>query len=133
MSAGLGREDIRALLDDLSEELAARGARAELFRCDVCGGCGCGVRGVRGAGCGCWLTGPLAENSVVIMSRSLASSWISSSVGDRLITSVTAQVTMVIPTSRGTRNDPPPTPLMADIEPMADIELMDTLIAAIPV
>ena len=24
MSAGLGREDIRALLDDLSEELAAR-------------------------------------------------------------------------------------------------------------
>ena len=31
MSAGLGREDIRALLDDLSAELAARGARAELF------------------------------------------------------------------------------------------------------
>ena len=31
MSAGLGREDIRALLDDLSQELAARGARAELF------------------------------------------------------------------------------------------------------
>jgi Nucleotidyltransferase of unknown function (DUF6036) len=31
MSVGLGREDIRALLDDLSEELAARGARAELF------------------------------------------------------------------------------------------------------
>jgi len=31
MSAGLGREDIRALLDDLSRELAARGARAELF------------------------------------------------------------------------------------------------------
>ena len=28
---GLGREDIRALLDDLSAELAARGARAELF------------------------------------------------------------------------------------------------------
>lgn len=27
----LGREDIRALLDDLSAELAARGARAELF------------------------------------------------------------------------------------------------------
>jgi hypothetical protein len=31
MSAGLGREDIRVLLDDLSAELAARGARAELF------------------------------------------------------------------------------------------------------
>ena len=31
MSTGLGREDIRALLDDLSEELAARGARAESF------------------------------------------------------------------------------------------------------
>jgi hypothetical protein len=31
MSVGLGREDIRALLDDLSAELAARGARAELF------------------------------------------------------------------------------------------------------
>jgi hypothetical protein len=31
MRAGLGREDIRALLDDLSGELAARGARAELF------------------------------------------------------------------------------------------------------
>jgi hypothetical protein len=31
MSGGLGREDIRALLDDLSQELAARGARAELF------------------------------------------------------------------------------------------------------
>ena len=31
MSAGLGREDIRALLDDLSAELAARGARAEIF------------------------------------------------------------------------------------------------------
>ena len=31
MSTGLGREDIRALLDDLSVELAARGARAELF------------------------------------------------------------------------------------------------------
>ncbi len=31
MRAGLGREDIRALLDDLSAELAARGARAELF------------------------------------------------------------------------------------------------------
>jgi hypothetical protein len=30
-STGLGREDIRALLDDLSAELAARGARAELF------------------------------------------------------------------------------------------------------
>jgi hypothetical protein len=30
MSTGLGREDIRALLDDLSAELAARGARAEL-------------------------------------------------------------------------------------------------------
>jgi hypothetical protein len=27
MSPGLGREDIRALLDDLSQELAARGAR----------------------------------------------------------------------------------------------------------
>src|SRR5271154_7607327 len=31
MSTGLGREDIRVLLDDLSAELAARGARAELF------------------------------------------------------------------------------------------------------
>jgi hypothetical protein len=31
MNTGLGREDIRALLDDLSAELAARGARAELF------------------------------------------------------------------------------------------------------
>jgi len=31
MSTGLGREDIRALLDGLSAELAARGARAELF------------------------------------------------------------------------------------------------------
>ena len=31
MSTGLGREDIRALLDDLSAELAARGARAEIF------------------------------------------------------------------------------------------------------
>jgi Nucleotidyltransferase of unknown function (DUF6036) len=31
MSAGLGRDDIRALLDDLSAELAARGARADLF------------------------------------------------------------------------------------------------------
>jgi hypothetical protein len=31
MSTGLGREDIRGLLDDLSAELAARGARAELF------------------------------------------------------------------------------------------------------
>jgi methylmalonyl-CoA mutase cobalamin-binding subunit len=31
MRAGLGREEIRALLDDLSAELAARGARAELF------------------------------------------------------------------------------------------------------
>jgi methylmalonyl-CoA mutase cobalamin-binding subunit len=31
MSTGLGREDIRELLDDLSRELAARGARAELF------------------------------------------------------------------------------------------------------
>ena len=31
MNTGLGREDIRALLDDLSAELAARGARAELI------------------------------------------------------------------------------------------------------
>jgi hypothetical protein len=31
MTVGLGREDIRALLDDLSEELASRGAKAELF------------------------------------------------------------------------------------------------------
>jgi hypothetical protein len=31
MSTSLGREDIRALLDDLSAELTARGARAELF------------------------------------------------------------------------------------------------------
>jgi hypothetical protein len=31
MSPGLGRDDIRALLDGLSAELAARGARAELF------------------------------------------------------------------------------------------------------
>jgi hypothetical protein len=31
MSTGLGREDIRALLDDLSRELAAGGTRAELF------------------------------------------------------------------------------------------------------
>ena len=31
MSTGLGREDTRALLDDLSGELAARGARAEHF------------------------------------------------------------------------------------------------------
>ncbi|MBO0803073.1 MAG: hypothetical protein J2P25_08365 [Nocardiopsaceae bacterium] len=31
MSAGLGREDIRTLLDDLSQELEARGVRAELF------------------------------------------------------------------------------------------------------
>lgn len=31
MSVGLGREDIRALLDDLSEELSARGVRADLF------------------------------------------------------------------------------------------------------
>ena len=30
-SAGLGREDIRALLDDLSAELAVRGANAELI------------------------------------------------------------------------------------------------------
>lgn len=29
--AGLGRDDIRGLLDDLSAELAARGARADLF------------------------------------------------------------------------------------------------------
>jgi len=34
MSAGLGREDIRALLDDLSQELAARGSKAELFLVD---------------------------------------------------------------------------------------------------
>jgi hypothetical protein len=68
-----------------------------------------------------------AENSVAILSRSLASSWISSSVGDRLITSVTTNVTMVIPTSSGTRNATPVLPLMADIEPM------DTRIAAIPV
>jgi hypothetical protein len=32
MSAGLGREDIRALLDDLSAELEARGARAAARR-----------------------------------------------------------------------------------------------------
>ena len=31
MRPGLGREDICALLDDLSQELAARGAKAELF------------------------------------------------------------------------------------------------------
>jgi hypothetical protein len=31
MSTGLGREDIRALLDELSAELSARGTRAELF------------------------------------------------------------------------------------------------------
>lgn len=31
MSVGLGRNDIRALLDDLSQELAAREARADLF------------------------------------------------------------------------------------------------------
>jgi Nucleotidyltransferase of unknown function (DUF6036) len=31
MSPGLGRDDIRTLLDELSAELAARGARAELF------------------------------------------------------------------------------------------------------
>jgi Nucleotidyltransferase of unknown function (DUF6036) len=31
MSPGLGREDIRTLLDDLSQELAARRAKAELF------------------------------------------------------------------------------------------------------
>jgi hypothetical protein len=31
MSTGLGREDIRALLDELSAELSSRGARAELF------------------------------------------------------------------------------------------------------
>lgn len=31
MRAGLGRDEIRVLLDDLSAELAARGARAELF------------------------------------------------------------------------------------------------------
>lgn len=31
MSAWLGREDIRALFDDLSAELAKRGARADLF------------------------------------------------------------------------------------------------------
>ncbi len=31
MSVGLGREQIRMLLDDLSTELAARGARADLF------------------------------------------------------------------------------------------------------
>jgi hypothetical protein len=61
------------------------------------------------------------------MSRSLASSWISSSVGDRLITSVTTKVTIMIPTSSGTRNDAPAVPLMADIEPV------DTRIAAIPV
>ena len=29
MSTGLGREDIRALLDDLSAELAARGAMSQ--------------------------------------------------------------------------------------------------------
>lgn len=31
MSAGLGREDIRSLFDELSAELAARGARADVF------------------------------------------------------------------------------------------------------
>jgi hypothetical protein len=31
MSAGLGRDDIRGLLDDLNDELAVRGARADLF------------------------------------------------------------------------------------------------------
>jgi uncharacterized nucleotidyltransferase DUF6036 len=31
MSAGLGREDMRTLPDDLSAELAARSARAEFF------------------------------------------------------------------------------------------------------
>ena len=72
-------------------------------------GCGCG----RGAGRDCWPTGSLAENSVAILSRSTASSWISSSLGDRLITSVRMKVTMVIPTSSGTRNDAAVLPLMA--------------------
>src|SRR5688572_16504250 len=31
MSVGLDRDDIRVLLDDLSAELAARGAKADLF------------------------------------------------------------------------------------------------------
>jgi hypothetical protein len=31
VSVGLGRDDIRGLLDDLSDELASRGARADLF------------------------------------------------------------------------------------------------------
>lgn len=31
MSQGLGRDEIRVLLDELSAELAARGARADLF------------------------------------------------------------------------------------------------------
>jgi hypothetical protein len=31
MNAGLDRHDIRALLDDLSDELAARQAKADLF------------------------------------------------------------------------------------------------------
>jgi hypothetical protein len=31
MTVGLGRDDIRMLLDDLSDELAARGAKADLF------------------------------------------------------------------------------------------------------
>jgi methylmalonyl-CoA mutase cobalamin-binding subunit len=31
MSIGLGRDEIRALLDDLSAELSKRGARADLF------------------------------------------------------------------------------------------------------
>jgi magnesium transporter len=79
------------------------------------------------AGWGRRPAGLSAENSVASLSRSRASSWISSSVGDRLITSVTMKVMTVIPTSSGTRNDTPVLPLMADIEPM------DTRIAAIPV
>ena len=38
MSTGLGRDDIRALLDDLFAELEARGAQAELFLVGCPGG-----------------------------------------------------------------------------------------------
>jgi hypothetical protein len=78
-------------------------------------------------------TGRPSANSVSIRYLSTASSWISASLGDSVIASVSPNMSRLMPASSGTMKEMPLAPPMAAIEPPDVVASGYTRIAAIPV
>ena len=78
-------------------------------------------------------TGRPAENSVSIRYWSTASSWISASLGDKVIARVSPNMSRLMPASSGTMKEMAVAPPIAAIEPPDIVASGYTSIAAIPV